>query len=101
LGNRYIVKLLPRAYRDLDGIYEYVAKTLMEPGTAVKLIDALEEAIFSLESMPNRGPSRKRGMYANKGYRQLFVGNFTIVYRVVEAKRMVLIVTVRYSKSRF
>lgn len=87
MENKYTVKLLPRAYRDLDGIYEYVAETLIEPGIAAKLIDSLEEAILSLESMPQRGALRKKGAYANKGYRQLFVGNFTVVYRVAEAKR--------------
>jgi len=69
LENKYSVKLLPRAYRDLDGIYEYIAETLIEPGIAAKLANALEEAIFSLESMPQRGALRKIGAYANKGYR--------------------------------
>lgn len=101
MENKYSVKLLPRAYRDSDGIYEYFAETLIEPGIAAKLIDSLEEAIFSLESMPQRGALRKTGAYANKGYRQLFVGNFTVVYRVAEAKKRVLVVTIRYSKSQF
>jgi plasmid stabilization system protein ParE len=101
LGNKYSVKLLPRANRDLDGIYAYIAETLIEPGIADKLLASIEEAIFSLESMPQRGALRKTGAYANKGYRQLFAGNFTVVYRVAEAKKMVLVLTVRYSKSRF
>lgn len=101
MENKYTVTLMPGAYRDLDGIYEYIAETLIEPGIAAKLVDALEEAIFSLESMPQRGALRKTGTYANKGYRQLFVGNFTVIYRVAEAKKRVLVVTVRYSKSQF
>ena len=101
MENKYSVKLLPRAYRDLDSIYEYIAETLIEPGIAAKLVESLEEAIFSLESTPQRGALRKMGAYANKGYRQLFVGNFTVVYRVAEAKKRVLVVTVRYSKSQF
>lgn len=101
MENKYSVKLLPRAYRDLDGIYEYIVETLIEPGVAAKLIDSLEEAIFSLESMPQRGALRKTGAYANKGYRQLFVGNFTVVYRVAEAKKRVLVAMVCYSKSQF
>lgn len=101
MENKYTVKLLPHAYLDLDGIYTYIAETLMEPGIALKLVESLEESIFSLESMPQRGALRKTGAYANKGYRQLFVGNFTVVYRVAEAKKRVLVVTVRYSKSQF
>jgi toxin ParE1/3/4 len=101
LGNKYSVKLLPRACRDLDGIYTYIAETLIEPGIAAKLADSLEEAIFSLESMPQRGSLRKTGAYANKGYRQLLAGNFTVLYRVAETKKMVLIIKIRYSKSQF
>lgn len=101
MGNKYAVKLLPRAYRDLDNIYAYIAETLTEPGVASKLADLLEEAIFSLENMPQRGGLRKTGAYTNRGYRQLFVGNFTVLYRIEESKKQVIIVTVRYSKSQF
>ena len=62
MENKYAVKLLPRAYRDLDSIYAYIAETLMEPGIASKLVDFLEESIFSLERMPQRGVLRKKGL---------------------------------------
>ncbi len=101
MENKYAVKLLPRAYRDLDGIYAYIAETLIEPGIASELVDLLEESIFSLERMPQRGALRKMGTYANRRYRQIFEGNFTVLYRVDEAKKEVIIVTVRYSKSEF
>ncbi len=41
------------------------------------------------------------GAYADRGYRQIFVGNFTVLYRIEETKKHVLIVTVRYSRSQF
>ncbi len=101
MEDKYSVELLPRAYRDLDGIYEYIAEKLIEPDIAAKLINALEEAIFSLEGMPRRGALRKTGAYDSKGYRQLFVGNFTVLYRIEEAERKVLVFTVRYPKNQF
>ena len=70
--DKYIVKLYPRAYRDLDGIYAYIAGSFLEPITASKMIDELENTIFSLESSPERGAIRRVGAYANQGYRQLF-----------------------------
>lgn len=30
---------MSRAYRDLDGIYTYIAENLLEPGTASEMID--------------------------------------------------------------
>lgn len=93
--DKYLVKLYPRAYRDLDGIYTYIAGNLLEPATASKLIDELENIIFSLETLPERGAIRRIGAYANQGYRQLFHKNYTIIYRVLKEN------TVRYTPSNF
>lgn len=99
--DKYSVKLMSRALRDLDGIYDYIANTLLEPGTALDLVDRIENAILSLERMPYRCPERKRGAYANRGYRQLFVENYTAVFRIDERKKMVIVVTVRHFPSEF
>jgi len=101
LEDKYSVKLMSRALRDLDGIYAYIAKTLMEPGTALKLIETIENEILTLDSMPYRCPERQTGAYANKGYRQLFIKNYTAIYRVDEKSKTVIVVTVRYSPSQF
>lgn len=97
--DHYEVFLSPKALRDLDAIYAYVSRTLLAPDTAETLIDDLEKGIFSLEQMPSRCPERPVGAYANKGYRQLLIRNYTAIFRVDEAKKQVVIVTVRYSRS--
>ena len=99
--DEYSVKLTGRAQRDLDGIYAYIAQTLLEPGTANDLLDKIEQEILSLDHMPFRWPERRTGVYANRGYRQMLVGNYTVVYRVDETAKQVIIVTVRYSPSDF
>ena len=99
--DKYTVKLLPRAISDLDSIYTYITAELLAPEAAENLIEAIEETVFSLEDLPYRYPERKIGIYANKGYRQAFVKNYTLIYRVNEADKTVLILTIRYSKSRF
>lgn len=98
---KYQVKITPQAFRDIDMIYDYIARHLLEPGTANNLVDEIEAGIFSLEEMPNRGAPRRIGNYANKGYRQLFIKNYTIVYRVDETEKQVIIVTVKYAGSDF
>lgn len=77
--DNYVVKLYARAYRDLDGIYTYIAENLLEPDTALHMVDELENAIFSLEQLPERGSIRRVGTYANGNYRQLFVKNYSII----------------------
>lgn len=101
MAEQYAVKLMARALRDLDNIYKYIAETLLEPVTALDLVDEIEREILSLQQLPNRCPVRRTGIYANKGYRQLFVKNYTVIYRVDEAEKTVIIVTVRYSASQF
>lgn len=92
----YGVKLLPKAYKDIDQIYGYIIKELKAPETAKKIVESFEEKILSLEEFPRRGAERKVGVYANKGYRQLFVKNFIIIYRINEKSKHVIIVTVKY-----
>ena len=65
------------------------------------MADTLEDAILSLAEMPYRGSIRRTGAFANRGYRQLLVKNFTIVYRIDEAGKVVIVVTVRYTPSSF
>lgn len=99
--DNYQVSFLGRAVKDLDSIYAYIARTLLEPGTAAGLVDAIESEILSLATMPYRYPERKAGAYAGKGYRQLFVKNYTVIYRVNESQKQVTVVTVHYSGSQF
>ena len=99
--DKYSVKLMSRALRDLDGIYDYIAHTLLEPETALNLVSRIEDAILSLEMMPSRCPERKHAVYANRGYRQLFIENYSAIFRIDEAKKAVIVVTVRYSPREF
>ena len=99
--DKYQVVMLSEAYNNIDEIYEYISKHLLEPQIALNMVDSIEEAILSLEQMPKRGAPRRHGVYASKGYRQLFVKNYTIIYRINEEDKQVIIVTVRYSKSEF
>ena len=99
--DKYEVKLYARAYRDMEDIYAYIANNLHDQNAAQNIIDEIENAVFSLELMPERGAVRRSGIYANRDYRQLFVGNYIIVYRVKKEEKQVHIVTVRYAPSSF
>lgn len=87
--DKYEVRLLNRAMRDLDDIYGYIARTLEEPGTAIDLIDTLESEILSLEYLPYRCPQRRIGAYPKGEYHQLIVSlsSKIILLSTVSAKR--------------
>lgn len=99
--DKYSVFISPQAYRDIDATYEYIRTELFAEKAALDLVDAIEEAILSLETLPERGAERKIGIYADKCYRQLFVNNYTIVYRVDNTSKVVMIITVKYSHQNF
>ena len=65
-----------------------------EPATALVLVEEIENAILSLKEFPQRGALRKIGRYAGKGYQQIFVKNYTIVYCIDEVRNWVIVITV-------
>lgn len=97
----YDVKLTSKAFSDIEGIYKYISENLCANSSAINIVNQIEEAIFSLETFPNRGSIRRTGRYANKNYRQLFVANYVIVYKVVEESKKVIVMTVKYARSNF
>lgn len=60
MADRYKVKLMSRALRDLDSIYKYVAETLLKVNTALNLVEEIEREIFSLEQFPLSCPKDRR-----------------------------------------
>lgn len=99
--DKYVVYLSPKAYRDLDEIYEYICENLLANEAAKRTVSAIEQAILSLGYMPYRGAERKVGIYANKGYRQLFINNYIVVYRIDEETDTVIVITVKYIHQNF
>ena len=99
--NKYEVRLMNQALQDLDNIYAYIAGNLLESGIAAEIVNTLEAEILSLEYLPYRCPERRTGSFANSGYRQLMVKNYIVIYRIDEANKQVLVVTVRYARSSF
>jgi len=99
--DKYTVFISPKANRDLDKIYAYIANELVAVNAATDLIEKIEEAILGLDMLPYRGIERTIGAFANRGYRQIHVKNFTIIYRISEKSKQVIVITVRYSHSQF
>ena len=97
----YEVFLSDDALAELDEIYGYILFSLKEPGTAIALTDEIERSILSLRQMPFRFPERTIGLYAKKGYRQLLVKNYLVIYRIDEAMKQVVVLTIRYVRSNF
>jgi toxin ParE1/3/4 len=90
------VFLTHQAENDLKSIFEYVAITLFEPEIASNLIQRIEQAIISLEYMPERFRLYEKAPWFNIGLRQMPIDNFVIFYIPRVEDQTVTIIRIMY-----
>lgn len=95
---KYHIKLYPRAYRDMEEIYRYIAIEKQVPENAKAQTDRIWRAIKKLETFPSSHQDRLEGKYAGKGYKQLLVDNYMAIYKIDETEKTVYVITVQYQR---
>lgn len=93
----YLVKLYPRAYRDLDRIYRRAYENSGEAGEAPPWLECLEEGILGLGERPFPSRPRKGEEESILGgrYQELQAGKFRVIFKVSAQEGQVEVVTVR------
>ena len=90
----YLVKLMPRAKRDLRLLFDYIHAS--ESAVAFRWYQGLKREILSLEETPNRCPATPE----SRNLRHLLCGRKPHVYRVIfeidESHRVVNVLTIRH-----
>lgn len=94
--DKYKVMINPRAIRELDNIYEYIANEKLAPENAKGQVDRIKKAVLSLDTFPQSHQKRNEGRYAGKSYRQLLVDNYIVIFHIDEPRKMVYVVTIQY-----
>lgn len=94
--DKYEVMLYPRAVRDIDDIYAYIALEKLAPENAKRQTDRIWIAIQSLETFPSSHQDRLEGKYAEKGYKKLLIDNYLAIFKINEVEKIVYVVTVQY-----
>ena len=94
--DKYEVMLYPKALRDIDEIYAYIALEKLSPENAKGQTDRIWAAIETLEFLPESHQDRQEGKYAGKGYKQLLIDHYVAIYKINEEKKIVYVVTVQY-----
>ena len=94
--DKYEVMLYPKAFRDIDDIYAYIAFEKLSPENAKGQTDRIWDAIWTLEQMPEAHQDRLFGRYAGKGYKQLIIDNYLVIYKMDNISKKVFGVTVQY-----
>ncbi|MCD8010865.1 MAG: type II toxin-antitoxin system RelE/ParE family toxin [Lachnospiraceae bacterium] len=96
--DKYQVKINPRAIRELDQIYEYIALEKLSPENAKDQTDRIKSAILGLNTFPQAHQEQQEGRYAGKGYRQLLIDNYIAIFRIDEKRKIVTVITIQYQR---
>ena len=94
--DKYKVKINPRAICELDCIYEYIANEKLAPENVKGQVDRIKKANLGLETFPQSHQERNEGRYATKGYHQLLIDNYIVIFRIDEPNKTVYVVTIQY-----
>ena len=81
---KYILRYLPLAKQDLDGIINYIQNNLQNPIAAENTLSKIESAILERLDNPEDfaiWSSKKQRPYP---YRRINVGNYTVWYVVID-----------------
>ena len=98
---RYNVILSLEARADIREIVRYIAKELREPSTAEQMLDRIDEAVASLEIMPEKYALVADEYLASCGIRMVVVKKYLIFYTVEHSKSEVNISRVLYGKRNW
>ena len=99
--DKYKVKVNPRAIRELDHIYEYLANEKLAPENAKEQVTGIKKAVLCLDTFPQSHQEHNEGRYAGKGYRQLLIDNYIAIFRIDEPDKTVYVVTIQYQGRNF
>ncbi|MCM1264355.1 MAG: type II toxin-antitoxin system RelE/ParE family toxin [Butyrivibrio sp.] len=94
--DKYKVKINPKAIRELDNIYGYIASEKAAPENAKGQVDRIKNSILNLNTFPQSHQERNEGRYAGKGYRQMLIDNYIAIFRIDEIHKIVYVVTIQY-----
>ena len=96
--DKYFIEITKPAEKDLREIANYIAKVLLEPLSAKKIIGRIGEEILKLEEMPYRNQVVLDDRLSKLEIRRIIVENYLIFYKIVEDKKIVTIIRILFKR---
>ena len=93
----YHVTISDDAKKDLLDIKSYIQTTLAAPQAALNTVKKIAAASMSLSIFPERGSIIEKLTKDKFIFRQLVVGNYRMIYRILEDSDEVLIIRIIYT----
>lgn len=98
MPEKYTVKITPQAQERFREIVSYIRFTLQSPGTALKMLDTLEEGMASLDQFPNRVPLTEEEPWHSQGIHKLSIKNYLVHFWINEDAKTVQVISVIYGR---
>lgn len=98
---RYRIDISEPAENDLRDIVRYISAQLLAPMTAMEMLEAMEQAMASLEEMPHRVPAVTDERLASIGYHKLIVKNYIIFFSTDEKAKVVEVERILYGRRNW
>lgn len=95
---KYRVDISEPAEDDLRDIVQYISAQLSVPMTAMKMMEAIEEALAKLADMPHGYPVLRDDRLASMGYRRVDVKNYTAFFTINEKEKVVDVERILYAR---
>lgn len=94
----YTVKITRQAQEQLEEIADYIAFTLREPDTALRLLDALEKEISSLSRFPGRIALTEEEPWHSQGIHKMAVKHYLVYFWINDPVHKVQVTAVIYGR---
>jgi len=95
---KYKIAVSEPAENDLRDIVRYISSQLSAPMTALKMMDAFEEAIARLANMPKGYPLVSDERLNAMNYRKLIVKNYIIFFTIDDPSKSVNVERILYAR---
>ena len=97
----YNVVISPSANADLFNILRYIAQELKNPQAASSLAEGIEKCYLDLQTMPSAHSLCADPLLRLKGYRKYPVGNYLVIFRVIEECSEVRVVHIYHETQNY
>ena len=98
MPDKYEVQITRQAETQLAEIIHYISHELLEPDIASTLLTALEKAMASLDTLPQRAALVSEEPWNKRGVRKLLCKNFLIYFSVDVPAHRVVVLAVVYAR---
>lgn len=93
---KYQVIIYTQAIEELDCIFEYIKNEKLSFQYAKEQVDRIKKAILNLDTFLQSHQERNEGKYSKKGYRQLLIDNYIVIFKIDESHKTVFVITIQY-----